>query len=266
MSSAACESRRLFLFPHPDDDLFISGILAGAIAEARVEAAWLTSGGFDGQENLRAFEIARAMDLLGLKREQCHLLQLPDGQLAGHLQEAVEKVSALMARFQPEAVWVTAFEGGHSDHDAANFIAWKAARSARILPVPSIYEFPCYSSAGPASTRGLLLNSFPPGSTEICFYPLDDDGIRLKTRLLHAYSSQRDVFTMLGYPDEERLRRNGEAFRKVPDDRDYNSPPVQGLESYAHWFNSRSRDRFSELAAAIRRLGTQVSDGDPVSA
>jgi len=264
MSPKACESRRLFIFPHPDDDLFVSGILAASAAKAKVEAVWLTSGGFDRLQDLRELEISQAMNLVGLKRGQYHLLRLPDGQLAQHLAEAIDKIAGLMACFQPEAVWVTAFEGGHADHDAANFIAWKAARSGRILPYPSIYEFPCYSPAGSALTRGLLLNCFPIDSSEICFHPVDDQGMRLKQGMLQAYSSQHEVFKMLGYPDEERLRRNGEAFRKVPEDRDYSSPPIQGLESYAHWFNSRSRDRFSELAAAIHGFRTPATKDNPV--
>jgi LmbE family N-acetylglucosaminyl deacetylase len=219
-----------------------------------VEAAWLTSGGFDGQEDQRELETFSAMDVLGLKREQCHFLRLPDGHLAGHLQEAIEKVAALIVRFKPGVIWVTAFEGGHADHDAANFIAYSAARLADTLPIPSIYEFPCYSPAGTPITRGLLLNSFPPASVEVCFYPIDDNGLRLKTRMLQAYSTQREVFKMLGYPDEQQLRREGEVFRKVPENRNYSCPPVQGLESYAHWFNSRSCDRFSELAAAMSRV------------
>src|SRR5439155_7848653 len=86
----------LFLFPHPDDEAFVSGILSASIAEGRVQAAWLTCGGFDGQEDLRELETSSAMGLLGLKREQYHFLRLPDGQLGGHLKGAIEKVAALI--------------------------------------------------------------------------------------------------------------------------------------------------------------------------
>ncbi|MEL4486285.1 PIG-L family deacetylase, partial [Shewanella algae] len=73
--------------------VFVGGTLSLLVrAGVKVEAAWMTSGGYDGLDRLRENEMRRAMDVAGVERR--HLLRLPDGGLIGALEEA----SAMLCR------------------------------------------------------------------------------------------------------------------------------------------------------------------------
>lgn len=244
-ASKGSEDRRgpvLFVFPHPDDDIFVGGTLSLLVrAGVVVDAAWMTSGGYDGLDRVREGEIARAMDIAGVERR--HLLRLPDGGLVRVLDEACAALAALIAGLQPIAVIGPAFEGGHADHDATSFAVAEACRRAGgIVP---IFEYPCYAPDADAP-KGLRLSAFPARSSGVSWVELDEAATRCKAAMVEAYASQQPVFDLLGW----QLTRE-EFFRNCPHDRDHRRPPCAGLDSYAHWFNWRSPDRFDQLAAAV---------------
>jgi LmbE family N-acetylglucosaminyl deacetylase len=232
----------LFVFPHPDDDVFVGGTLSLLVrAGARVNAAWMTSGGYDGLDRVREEELQRAMDVAGVERR--HLLRLPDGGLVGILEEACGALHRLLDELRPRAVIAPAFEGGHADHDATSFAVAEGCRRA-CLDAP-IFEYPCYAPDGDGP-KGLRLSAFPVQSAGVLRVELDEAAIRCKASMVEAYASQKGVFELLGWrPSDE------ESFRECPPDRDHSRPPCPGLDSYAHWFNWRSSDRFGQLAAAV---------------
>src|SRR5262245_18685945 len=93
----------LFVFPHPDDDVFVGGTLSLLVREGvRVDAAWMTSGGFDGLERTREDELHQAMDVAGVERR--HLLRLPDGGLVRELDAACATLERLIGELEPQAV------------------------------------------------------------------------------------------------------------------------------------------------------------------
>jgi LmbE family N-acetylglucosaminyl deacetylase len=232
----------LFVFPHPDDDVFVGGTLSLLVrAGVQVDAAWMTSGGYDGLDQVREDELHRAMDLAGVERR--HLLRLPDGKLVDVLEEACARLQTLIAKVRPQTVVAPAFEGGHADHDATNFAVAEACRRAN-WGVP-LYEYPCYAPDADAP-NGLRLNAFPADSAGVQCVDLDEAATRCKESMVGAYASQKQVFRLLGWQLSQE-----EFFRKCPQDRDHRRPPCAGLDSYAHWFNWRSADRFNQLAAAV---------------
>ena len=149
----------LFVFPHPDDDVFVGGTLSLLVrAGVRVDAAWMTSGGYDGLERVREDEVQKAMDVAGVERR--HLLRLPDGGLVRVLEEACAALHRLIGEVRPGAVIGPAFEGGHADHDATSFAVAEGCRRAGSNA--RIFEYPCYApdvdaSKGPLGQfRGLF--------------------------------------------------------------------------------------------------------------
>ena len=232
----------LFVFPHPDDDIFVGGTLSLLVrAGVRVDAAWMTSGDYDGLDQVRENELQRAMDIAGVARR--HLLRLPDGGLIGALEDACATLHLLIGEIEPRAVIGPAFEGGHADHDATSFaVAQACRRTGRSVP---IFEYPCYAPDADAP-KGLRLAAFPLDATGVRHVGLDEDAIRCKEAMARAYASQQQVFDLLGWQPSAR-----ELFRECPPNRDHARPPFEGLDSYAHWFNWRSRDRFEHLAAAV---------------
>lgn len=125
----AAGSTCLFVFAHPDDEVFVGGMLWDLQwVGVGVEAAWLTSGDYDGQGALREREIESAMDVIGVPAKRRHLLRLPDGRLMDFLAEGIKVIGVLLDRVRPDHVFTTAFEGGHADHDSANFLVAEALR------------------------------------------------------------------------------------------------------------------------------------------
>jgi N-acetylglucosamine malate deacetylase 2 len=240
----------LFVFPHPDDDVFVGGTLSLLVrAGMRVDAAWMTSGGYDRLETVREDELHQAMDLAGVERR--HLLRLPDGGLVGALDDACAMLHRLIAKVRPQAVIGPAFEGGHADHDATSFAVAEAYRRTG-WDVP-IFEYPCYAPDTDAP-KGLRLCAFPAHAAGVRHVDLDEAATRCKEAMAAAYASQKAVFDLLGWRPSRR-----EHFRECPRNRDHGRPPYAGLDSYAHWFNWRSRDRFEELAAAVASVTTTTS-------
>lgn len=241
----------LFLFPHPDDDLFVGGMLADLCQSPRpVHAGWLTSGGFDGRDRIREMEARQAMEVCGLPAPRRHFLRLPDGGLIRRFEDLVSRVGALLEAVQPGAVFTPAFEGGHADHDAANSAV---AYCLRTKPEIRQYEYPCYAPSDDPLNRGLRLNDFPPETEGVQRWCPSAEGLARKQSMLSAYPSQAAVFRMLGFPrDADWFAVHGEPFRATPADRDPMQPPFPGLSSYAHWFNRRSKNRFEQLRQALR--------------
>jgi LmbE family N-acetylglucosaminyl deacetylase len=235
----------LFVFPHPDDDVFVGGTLSLLLrAGVRLHASWMTSGGYDGMAHARERELQQAMDIAGV--ENRHLLRLPDGGLIADLENACAKLVRLIVEVKPRVIIGSAFEGGHADHDATSFAIAESCRRAG-WEVP-LFEYPCYAPAADAP-RGLRLSAFPAQALNVRQVDLDKRAMRCKESMARAYASQKQVFDLLEWRPSTR-----EFFRECPKHRDHAHPPYPGLSSYAHWFNWRSRDRFERLSAAIASM------------
>ncbi|MFH1116063.1 MAG: PIG-L deacetylase family protein, partial [Pseudomonadota bacterium] len=227
----------LFLFAHPDDDAFICGTMKMLLQEgACVHAAWLTSGDYFGQGKLREAELAEAATVLGLESTNAHLLRQPDLGLVSGMPQAAESLTTLLATLNPEILFVTAFEGGHPDHDSANFLAYECCGRAGIRP--RTYEFPLYNGSGPVRHWKWRINAFPPDGPEVLYRPLDDKAVDCKYRIMRTYSSQwmYMVPARLASP-RSRLKERGEPYRACPPHRDHTVPPHSGLLNYERWFN-----------------------------
>ena len=240
----------LFVFPHPDDDVFVGGTLSLlARAGLCLHACWMTSGGYDGMNRARENELRHAMDIAGVAHR--HLMRLPDGGLIGALEEACSALRRLIDDIKPGVVIGPAFEGGHADHDATSFIVAESCR--RADGEAPIFEYPCYAPDADVP-NGLRLAAFPARFEGVRQIALDETAMRCKEMMADAYATQKPVFDLLGWRPSPR-----EYYRQCPQDRDHARPPFVGLDSYAHWFNWRSPDRFEKLSAAIASATTLKS-------
>ena len=148
----------------------------------------------------------------------------------------------LVGEVRPCTVIGPAFEGGHADHDATSFaIAEGCRRAGWHAP---IFEYPCYAPDTDAS-KGLRLGAFPAHSAGVQYVDLDQAATRCKELMAEVYASQKDVFELLG-GDCSAGTFSGMSLRSRS-----SASPCAGLDSYAHWFNWRSPDRFEQLAAAV---------------
>jgi len=249
--SLVSHAKYLFLFAHPDDDVFIAGAMKLLLdSGAYVEAAWLTSGGMMGGANRREKELHQAMEVMELPSSHIHLFRFPDLGLIEHLDPAADKVAELLGVLKPDIVVSTGYEGGHPDHDAVSFLAGEALFRSKLQA--KRFEYPLYNGTGPIHHWWWRVNGFPPGDTPALHTPMTEESIRCKHRLMRIYSSQWMFMIPARLASgKPKLFRDGEPYRAVPQDRDYLSPPHVGRLNYERWFNAFMRIRFRHFRDAV---------------
>jgi N-acetylglucosamine malate deacetylase 1 len=253
MDTLSPQRRILILAPHPDDEVVMCGIAARrARAEgARLFVLYLTTGvpprellwpwqrgAYDERVTCRRDEARAAAALLGVN--PAGLLDIPCRRLTAHLDMAAGAIDRARRETVADCLWVTAFEGAHQDHDAANALA--AAFRDR-LPV---WEFAAYNYAGGKVNS----NEFTDECGGIIKLSLSREEAGLKRRALGLYASERGNLAHIGV--------SGESYRPLMS-YDYAAPPHTGklFRERFHWVPFRHpRVDFTpstEVAAALKR-------------
>lgn len=254
------EEKYLFVFAHPDDDVFISGLMKRLIlSDIEIHGVWLTSGGYLGGQEHRETELRQAISVLGLPPERTALLRFPDLGLIDSMDRAAVQLSAILTDYRPQNVFVTAFEGGHPDHDATNFIVYEARFRAGLNC--RLFEFPLYNGSGSFLTWRWRINAFPLGGPEMFFQPLSPVEIDCKHKMMNIYSSQWMFMIPARLAQSRtRLATMGEPYRPCPDNRDHCIPPHSRKLNYERWFNSFMKIKFRNFEESIKRTRTSPTN------
>ncbi len=192
------------------------------------------------------------MAILGLDDDRIHLGRFPDLGLVADLDRVCDFIAELVADLKPTKVFTTAFEGGHPDHDCANFAAFEGPARAAISP--EICEFPLYNGSGRFYHWKWRLNSFPNAESQVLHNPLSDEVINLKYRMIRCYSSQWLYMTPARLSCyRSRMRNPGEPYRLCSNDRDHTIRPHPGTLGYERWFNAFMRIGFEEFSRAVSK-------------
>ncbi len=217
-----------------------------------VHCVWLTSGGYMGGSLKREKELFAAAEILGLKRSAIRLLRLPDLGLIRNLKVAVDLLVRICEALNPQTVYVTAFEGGHPDHDCANFLVFETRRITGMIF--DIVEFPLYNGSGSLITWHWRINSFPNDDGLMRELPLTSCEVSVKHRIMQTYSSQwMYMFPARLASAEKKMIKSGEPQRLCPDLRDHTLKPHSGKLNYERWFNMFMRINFSDFREAVER-------------
>jgi N-acetylglucosamine malate deacetylase 1 len=223
--------RILVLVPHPDDE--VVGC-AAAIQRARRDGAklfslYLTTGvppadalwpwlrpGYEARVARRRSEALAVAAELGI--EPLHFAPWPSRTLKAQLVPALAEIRAALRRCVCDALWVSAWEGAHQDHDVANFLA---ARTSEGVPVTEYAE---YNYAG-AVLRSQAFPCETGSETVLTLTPAERAG---KRRLLALYASERGNLA--------HVRAAIETLRPLPP-HDYGVPPHHGrlFRERFHW-------------------------------
>jgi LmbE family N-acetylglucosaminyl deacetylase len=251
-------NRVCFIFAHPDDDTLIAGAMRTLIKDDKeVHGVWAACDRLYGNLGNRLEELRNATALLGLPRERVHILRFPDLGILRRLDEAADTIAGLLCAIGPDAVTVNAFEGGHPDHDAVNFLAYEAIHRAGLRT--RLFEFPLYNGAGPLLHWRWQINRFPDDEGEVLYAPLDEDALRRKYAMMELYWSQWMYMLPARLACPRRLMMGrGEPYRLCPPGRDHTIPPHSGKLNYERWFcrwmGVRFEDYRREVWAASKRL------------
>jgi LmbE family N-acetylglucosaminyl deacetylase len=178
------QKKILFVFAHPDDETFTSGITIAKYArEEAAEIALLcaTRGGAGKAGDppicspaelplYRERELRKAAEILGIQHvalleyEDKHLSDLPSEILAGHVADAIK-------HYQPQVVITFASHGisGHPDHQAISKAATMAVKQLPLdeNPVKKLYHATYPSTSSPGMTKPLHTDPYETITTEI---------------------------------------------------------------------------------------------------
>jgi LmbE family N-acetylglucosaminyl deacetylase len=218
--------RILLLIPHPDDEVVgcCAAIGRAQRAGANVFGAFLTTGvpaaevlwpwqraAHHQRVEQRLGEARRAAELLGL--DPICFRDVPTRRLKDHGPATLELIRSLLAEVHADMLWTPAYEGGHQDHDVANFLA------SRLRDRAPVWEFSEYNFFG-GEVRSQEFFA-PTGEEQVL--ALDAAEQQRKRALLALYESER------GNLDYVRTER--EVFRPLAT-YDYTRPPHDGKMFY----------------------------------
>jgi LmbE family N-acetylglucosaminyl deacetylase len=186
--------RLLILVPHPDDEVVgCAGLIARArAAGAEVFTLLLTTGippidrlwpwdrrRYRRRIETRLAEYERCRDVLDTV--DAGRLLVPSRTLKDHLSEAHALIRETLEATRPDMLWAPAYEGGHQDHDTANFLA------SLFRDRADVWEFSEYSFWG-GKVRS---NWFPEPSRTTMSIQLNAEERERKRKLLSVYASER---------------------------------------------------------------------------
>jgi hypothetical protein len=141
----------LFLFAHQDDEFGVFHLIDECRRQGRrVVCAYLTrgAGGVGAQRNA---ESVRVLASLGVPSADIafagDILMIDDARLYASLDAAEDWISAWIGSFdQVGRIYVTAWEGGHHDHDALHALTVCIAQRLGLLP--RVWQYALYNRRG----------------------------------------------------------------------------------------------------------------------
>lgn len=219
-------SKVALLVAHPDDESLGAGLLLQRIDGAHIiycangpswwPPYWLWRGPPTDLAKSRRYEAETAIRRSG-KLHHIHWLNLLDGWLVTHLQDAYRQLSTLFAKVRPNVVVTHAYESGHEDHDACSFLAYQLS----LTFMTENWEIPLYhrSEPGGAVVRQTFLDGSP---GEEIVPPLSTRELETKRSMLEAHASQSKII--------QHFNPSVEIYRKQPS-YDYTQRPPKARPS-----------------------------------
>lgn len=238
--------RYLFLFAHPDDELYVSAFMSDLVRAGKmVTAFYATSGDRAGDRNEREAETLASLRLLGLEQRQVHFFRLPEMSLLSSLRSFVGSIKDAVSEIRPDWIIGEEYEGGHEGHDAVSFCA-----SELVHGLPGVHHavFPLYHGA-PLQRKAAC---FSPQRNEkhVIYRPLMPAEADIKRKMIAAYASQERHFSRLWRSHAENRRHlfSRELYRIVRQPMNYLVPPMRPVGYETHW----NGFRFVDFVEAIR--------------
>lgn len=232
----------LFVFAHEDDELSSVIIMKKLVEEGKnVYVIWITDGSHAAHPEIREKESRKLMKLLGIPSENLFFLGFEDTKSMYYFSDIVDRLKSFLREKRPSQIYVDAYEGGHPDHDAANFTSAQAVRETELSAL--LYEVPEYNAY---QTRLLRINNFIPAESPTAYTSVKRRYFLFKMRSLLSYRSQ--FFLLIPLVALLVFKNNffkGEPCRLLPD-WDYLKPPHKGKlayeRGYSRWFTYTFED------------------------
>ncbi len=246
----------LFLMAHFDDDSTIAGTMNLYVRSGwDTHVCWLTRaglGGMWGDPWFRTEEANRAMDAVGIPKDNRHILGIGDHECMEHFPEIMDRVTGLVQEIQPSVIIHLAYEGGHPDHDTTPLAAYVAAQRVGCQIV--FFEVPTYNTSGP-KVMPYRVNGFVKSYGPWTYVPLDREAKKAKKGDRYANRSQWFFMYPFGILGTWRsIQGKGEPIRPTPE-YDFLQPPHPGKLLYQRRQTGVAPDMpFSDWQEAVRTI------------
>lgn len=223
------KNRWLFCLTHPDDEVAIGAWIRRLTAVgAEVFLSWTHDTA------VRMKEAFSAAELLGVKKERLFFHHAPDMQIAESIPGLKSSFEKMIHDVRPDRIACTAFEQGHMDHDATNYLINKVFKGL-------VLEFPMYHTY---CDRIPILNAFA-GQEGQEILALEPEEQAFKVMLAKQYPSQKFWRNVFWYEIWQAIRFQPRILKKIErmriqTHRDFLSPnlPEVGARKVlvsAHW-------------------------------
>lgn len=182
--------RWLFAMTHPDDEVFIGAWITRLVENGNeVWMSWTHS------TKVREMESRKVASMLGVPQSQLKFFGGPDGSICDEMPTLVHAFDGFITEVIPDVVVCAAFEQGHIDHDATNFMV-NHTFSGPILEVPLYHTY---------ATRLQQMNVFsdPVEQEILTLTPVER---KLKMKLAQQYPSQNILAVLAAYEAYQALQ------------------------------------------------------------
>ncbi len=182
--------RWLFCMTHPDDEIAICAWIKRLVANGNlVFISWTHSN------QTRESEARAAAHLLGVPSSHLFFFDATDGSACDEMPDLIPRFRHLMELVKPDRVVCGAFEQGHIDHDATNFLV-NQTYTGPVLEVPLYHTY---------LSRLQRLNRFSDSRGELVT-ELTLDEQRFKKMVARQYPSQNIWRVLLWYEIYQKAR------------------------------------------------------------
>lgn len=216
----------LILVPHPDDEIVGTSIIIKNMLErgCSISLFFLSNGVIDSNEmwfwkrkrhteyvEKRINEMKKSINFLNIKN--FYLQDIPTRYLKLNIPETYSKIKGLVKSIKIDTIFAPAYEGGHQDHDIANFIA------SKFKDELNVYEFSEYNY----NNHSVKSNSFIKNFGEEKTIVLSKGEVKFKRDAMKIYESEENNLNYIEIKQE--------CYRPLID-YDYLSPPHKGILFY----------------------------------
>ena len=141
------KKKAIFLFAHQDDEVGITKVILNELADDNeVICIFITDGG--KKNEIRNQESISVLVKIGVNKKNIYFLGKEFKFKDGMLSKKIKDLQAWISKYIKDnnhisSMYVTAYEGGHQDHDALHVATVKAAYENGVID--SLYQFPLYN-------------------------------------------------------------------------------------------------------------------------
>ncbi|MEC8265406.1 MAG: PIG-L family deacetylase [Pseudomonadota bacterium] len=215
----------LLVVPHPDDEIVgLFTIIKRILRKEKIFIFFLTNGVIDKKSlwfwerktheekiKIRISEMKKSLNTLGIKKY--FLQNISTRMLKENIEITFEKISEIKKKYKIDTIFCPAYEGGHQDHDVANFICSRFKNKCKV------YEFAEYNFF---DNRIRSNNFFIPSKKDNIIF-LTNTEKKEKKRTLEIYKSESSNLNYISFEKE--------SYRELYE-YDYKLPPHRGTLFY----------------------------------